>query len=265
MKLICDTSIAAKYRSAAQRARIISEHWFATNAYCLACQSEILKKTTPNTVATDFLCASCGHAYELKTFRRRPKTSIPDGAYGTFLARIRAGTTPTLCLLERSTDWAILSLTAIHASLITEWAVESRPPLAPVARRAGWIGCNIRLDRIPPDAEIALIRNGVEQSKEQARRNFQVFLPLSNLSSEKRGWTTLTLNVLNKLRHREFTLGEIYAHQDEFAHAYPNNQHIREKIRQQLQILRNLGRVEFRGKGVYLLKDPSRRREDQES
>jgi len=33
-------------------------------------------------------------------------------------------------------------------------AVERRKPLPSTARRAGWVGCNILLDRIPIDARI---------------------------------------------------------------------------------------------------------------
>ena len=118
-------------------------------------------RTAANTVATDFICDLCGHRYELKTFLSRPRKSLVDGAYASLLARINSSTAPTLCLLERNQFWNISSLTAIHSSFLTESALEKRKPLSQHARRAGWVGCNIRLDRIPPDGEIAVIDGGV--------------------------------------------------------------------------------------------------------
>ncbi len=49
MELACDPSIAPEYVSGAQRARVISESWFAGNCYCLACEEESLARLKPNT------------------------------------------------------------------------------------------------------------------------------------------------------------------------------------------------------------------------
>ncbi len=253
MQLKCDLSIASAYTSAAQRARVISESWFAQNGYCLACDEEVLTRSKPNTQATDFSCESCGHLYELKTFLRRPRRSLVDGAYASLISRINAHSAPTLCLLERDSQWSIRSLTAIHSSFLIPWVVEKRPPLNQKARRAGWIGCNLRLDRIPPDGEILLIDGGSVVPKTDVRRRFQRFLPLVALPVGQRGWAALTLRVVRGLRKGEFSLSEVYAREAEFTGVYPQNRHIREKIRQQLQLLRELGIVHFRGHGQYEL------------
>ena len=44
-----------------------------------------------------------------------------------------------------------------------------------------------------------------------------------------------------------FTLADVYAHASSLAKLHPNNRHVRDKIRQQLQILRDMGLVEFLG------------------
>ena len=255
MSLICDVSVASGYKSPSQRARVISECWFQSNSYCLACDADSLVRSAPNTIATDFKCLVCGHKYELKTFRKRPSRSLVDGAYASLISRINAGLTPTLCLLERNEAWEISSLTAIHSSLLTSWAVQPRTPLKATARRAGWVGCNIRLDRIPSDGEIALITDGIKQSKTDIRRKFQRFVPLSNFSAEQRGWTALTLNVIRNLANITFCLSDLYAKEEEFVVAYPQNRHVREKIRQQLQVLRDCGVLAFKGNGEYSLLD----------
>ncbi|MFB3924136.1 MAG: Dam-replacing domain protein [Terriglobia bacterium] len=68
---------------------------------------------------------------------------------------------------------------------------------------------------------------------------------------ERRAWTLDVLNVVRELGKAGFTLGEVYAHEGELARLHPDNRHIRDKIRQQLQVLRDLGFVEFLGAGQY--------------
>jgi Dam-replacing HTH domain len=51
----------------------------------------------------------------------------------------------------------------------------------------------------------------------------------------------------------EFTLADVYAHAAALAKLHPNNAHVRDKIRQQLQVLRDLGLLEFLGSGSYRL------------
>ncbi len=66
------------------------------------------------------------------------------------------------------------------------------------------------------------------------------------------GWTGLTLGFVLNLPNDSFTLGEVYAGFTPIAERrYPRNKHISDKIRQQLQRLRQLGLVEFLGSGEY--------------
>lgn len=164
-----------------------------------------------------------------------------------------AGTAPTLCLLERSEGWTVTSLTAVHSIFLTPLIVEKRHPLGPTARRAGWIGCNIRLDRIPSDGFLTIVGNGSEYPREELRRSFQRFLPLAGLSISERGWTVLTLRIVRELSKEYFTLADLYLREAEFQAAYPRNNYVREKIRQQLQILRDVGAIKFEGRGKYRL------------
>lgn len=253
MQLHCDTSCGDQYKSLPQKARVISEAWFVSNGYCLACQNDKLQATAANTKATDFTCGACGHNYELKTFKTRPKRSLVDGAYGTMMARIMDGTVPTLLMLERNNDWTIAGLTAVHHTFLTPNVIAQRKALSQSARRAGWIGCNIRLDQIPADAHIAVIGNGRSNKSALVREAFQRYERLGAIEPKSRGWTTLTLLVIRSLGRNSFTLGDIYERQDQFAAAYPDNRNILPKIRQQLQILRDLRYLEFIGKGEYHL------------
>jgi type II restriction enzyme len=64
---------------------------------------------------------------------------------------------------------------------------------------------------------------------------------------------TLTLRVIRSLRQPAFSIDKLYAAEPVFSAAYPDNNNIRAKIRQQLQVLRDLGYLEFCGRGVYKL------------
>ncbi len=61
------------------------------------------------------------------------------------------------------------------------------------------------------------------------------------------------LQVVQSLGKLEFTLADVYAHADALAKLHPNNAHVRAKSRQQLQVLRDLGLLDFLGGGSYRL------------
>jgi type II restriction enzyme len=48
-----------------------------------------------------------------------------------------------------------------------------------------------------------------------------------------------------------FSLADMYAFEARLGGLYPGNRHVREKIRQQLQVLRDRGWLEFMGRGRY--------------
>jgi hypothetical protein len=58
-------------------------------------------------------------------------------------------------------------------------------------------------------------------------------------------WKDAVRNVVQQLTQDEFFLDDVYDYEYEFASAYPKNRHIKEKIRQQLQVLRDEGLIEF--------------------
>jgi type II restriction enzyme len=156
-------------------------------------------------------------------------------------------------LLERNISWDIRSLTALHPDFLTPNVIEPRKPLAATARRAGWVGCKIRLDLIAPDAYIEVVEQGLPKSPDRVRQEFQRFNQLEKVDVVSRGWTTLTLRVIRNLSMTDFSLDGLYRREAMFSDAFPGNRNVRAKIRQQLQILRDLGYIEFRGKGNYRL------------
>jgi len=132
--------------------------------------------------------------------------------------------------------------------------VEKRPPLSPKAVRAGYVGCYFVLDRIPPDARIPIVQNARPVSSSQVRRAYNKIRSLETIKVEKRGWTLDVLSAVRSLGKTEFALPEIYALENTLKKLHPGNHHIQPKIRQQLQILRDMSFLEFLGPGFYRLR-----------
>jgi type II restriction enzyme len=59
------------------------------------------------------------------------------------------------------------------------------------------------------------------------------------------------LNVVRAFNKAEFALQDVYAFAGQLQELHPDNRPVREKIRQQLQVLRDMGFVEFLGGGRY--------------
>jgi type II restriction enzyme len=255
MNLSLPTTDLHIYRSASQRARIGTEAWGASNLFCLACDSPRLSERARNCPATDFVCPVCGSRYELKSQSRPFGTKILDSAYSQMKKAIVEDRTPNLFALEYDIQrWIVRTVVLIPRFAFTLSAVERRKPLAPTARRAGWVGCNILLNRIPEDARICLVKDGVRNSPADARRAYERLRPLEDSRVEVRGWTLDVLQLIRCLRKTDFKLNEIYSHAAILAKLHPHNAHVHAKIRQQLQLLRDLGLIAFLGRGCYRLK-----------
>jgi len=83
------------------------------------------------------------------------------------------------------------------------------------------------------------------------RRQYDRLKPLATLNHELRGWTLDVLNVVRKLGTSQFALADVYEHAAELRRMHPGNLHVQAKIRQQLQRLRDMGFIEFLGRGTY--------------
>lgn len=244
--------VGAAYKSPAQRARVISEAWGKCNLYCAHCYSSTLEGLPPNTSTADYACPSCGSTFQLKSQSRPLTERVVDAAYEPMKRAIMEGSTPNLFSLyyDRSV-WEVRDLVLIPRFVFSLSSIERRKALGPTARRKGWVGCNILLANIPPDAKIPVVSHGVPTDPEWVRKQYARLRPLENFGHEVRGWTLDVLNVVRSLKQREFSLRDVYASEERLQKLHPNNRHVHEKIRQQLQRLRDLRLIEFCGGGRY--------------
>jgi type II restriction enzyme len=254
MNLSLPTKGLEKYKSGSQRARVFTEPWGEANLYCPACDSPEIKSLPTGTQVIDFSCPSCASRYQLKSSASKFGNRVIDGAYAAMHRAITADQTPNMFFLH----YKLPQLTVESVLLIPRFAfslscVEKRKPLSPTARRAGYVGCYFVLDRIPPDARIPIVQNAHPVNSAQVRSAYNKIRSLETIKVEKRGWTLDVLQVVQSLGKPEFTLTNVYAHADALAKLHPNNAHVRDKIRQQLQVLRDLGLLTFLGDGAYRL------------
>lgn len=229
----------------------MTEHWCASNLYCAACLEEQLEEMPANTKAFDFRCRNCSETYQVKSQRQLNLRKVADGAYSVMVSALKQNVAPNLLVLNYSSEWTVKNLVLFPSVVFTEDVLEKRTPLTETARRAGWVGCNIVLHRVPKDAQISMVSDDVIIPAEAVRERYTKYGALASVPWELRGWTLDVLNVLKKIDAREFDLGQIYAHEHELAQEHPLNRNVKAKIRQQLQILRDLGFVKFLGNGKY--------------
>jgi len=76
-------------------------------------------------------------------------------------------------------------------------------------------------------------------------------LPVESISGSLTGWKAEIFKYANSLPSDIFNLDDINRFIPQLKRKYPNNNHISDKIRQQLQILRDTGLIEFLGNGKY--------------
>ena len=244
----------AHYTSSAQIARVLTESWASQNMYCAACDSYYLAPTKTNARAVDLICPTCREGYQLKSGKTLPLTRIVDAAYGAMITSIRSDADPNLLYLHYSMAEGVKNLFLVPRFFFAESCIEERKPLSSTARRAGWIGCNIRLDRIALDGRIQIVTSGAELSKQVVRGEYSRLTPLMSLDSRSRGWTLNVFQLLTSFGSKEFSLAEAYRMEEVLAARFPNNRNVRPKIRQQLQVLRDLGVITFLGRGHYRLR-----------
>ncbi len=254
METNLDFGLAERYRSGAQRARVVTESWAARNMYCVACTSPRLEATPTGSQAIDFLCPRCEEPYQLKSCNHAFGSRVVDGAHNAMVKAIRAGSTPHLLLLQYSlVDATIPNLCFVPKFALTESCLQERPPLRKGTCREGWIGCNIVLSNIPSDARIAIISKRQVVPPSRTRAEYQRSLPLANIRAGQRGWTLDVLRMVRELDRERFSLKDVYAREDYLTALHPENHNIQPKIRQQLQVLRDLGFIEFVSAGQYRL------------
>ena len=103
----------------------------------------------------------------------------------------------------------------------------------------------------PNEGRIFIVQNEKEVPIKQIIDKVHRTEFLRGSKLDARGWTLDVLNCVNMIEETTFTLEQMYRFEEMLAIKHPDNHHVKDKIRQQLQMLRDNGIIEFIGRGHY--------------
>ena len=253
MNLFMDKRLADGYKSPQQKTRVVTEDWAVKNLYCVRCGSRHLAHCMNNRPVADIYCPDCHNTYELKAIGGHFGRKINDGAYNTMIARLNSNDNPDLFVMEYAkSDYHVENFWAIPKYFFVPEIIERRAPIRASARRGGWTGCLIVWSEIPSSGIIPVIQNGAELPADEVVDKIRQTASLETRNLEMRGWLMDVLKCIDKMKDDEFSLSEMYEFSAMLKEKHVANKNINAKIRQQLQILRDKGFIEFTdGRGHY--------------
>jgi len=243
---------ASGYTSGSQRARVFTESWVAAHLFCPGCGERRIARYPNNSPVADFHCVQCREQFELKSQRGRFGPRVADGAYGAKMLRLASDTSPNLMLMNYDlARFAVTDLFFVPKQFFTAAIIEARPPLAATARRAGWIGSKIVIRDVPESGKVWFVKGGAALERAAVLAQWRSTLFLRDAGVAARGWLIEVMKCVEAIGRDSFTLADAYAFEARLAALYPGNNNVRPKIRQQLQVLRDRGWLEFLGRGRY--------------
>ncbi len=251
MNLSFNTKLAEGYKSNSQIARLLTEDWVLNNSYCPCCGEIPLLEFENNRPVADFICNKCSEEFELKSKNGKLSNTITDGAYSTMIERINSENNPNFFFLTYTKNWTVNDFLIIPKQFFTPEIIIKRKPLSENAKRAGWIGCNIDLSKVADSGKVFLIKNAQVIDAEIVNQSFNKTLFIREKSNESRGWILEILNCVDMIQKDSFSLEDVYKFEEKLKIKFPNNNFIKDKIRQQLQVLRDKRIIEFQSRGKY--------------
>lgn len=249
---LCLNSGNLIYRSGTQQARVLTESWVSQNLYCPRCGNLNINKFPNNKPVADFYCPVCSNQFELKSKNGALGKKVNDGAYEKMIDRITSNENPDFLFMSYSkSELVVKDLILVPKHFFVPELIEKRKPLSNTARRAGWVGCNILLEKIPQQGRVEIITNGKIINSGDVIRKVNIGQKLEVKELNARGWMMDILSCINKIDDNIFGLNQVYEYENELKLKHPKNNNIKPKIRQQLQFLRDKGFIQFLGDGLY--------------
>jgi type II restriction enzyme len=243
------------FDSPSQNARVWTEQWVKTWLFCPNCGAQNLSGFEANRPVADFHCPTCAEEFELKAQKTPIGRKVMDGAFGTMCQRLEASNNPNLMLMRYDLErFGVTDLFLVPKQFFVRDIIEKRKPLAPTARRAGWVGCNIVLEKVPESGKVHVVRDRQLAPKALVLEQWKSTLFLRDQGLAGRGWLIEVMKCVDLIGAPTFTLDDVYAYEQRLSALYPGNRNVRPKIRQQLQVLRDNGYLDFVGRGRYRLR-----------
>lgn len=242
-------------KSNSQKIRIASENWVSDNLFCINCGELKLNNFENNRPVADFYCQICDCQFELKSKLGSFSKKIVDGSYNSMIKRISSLENPNFIFMNYNNEYKIENLFVVPKYYFIPSIIEKRNPLSETARRSGWIGCNILFNQIPEIGKIKIIENRNIFDKVEIIKNWKKahFIAQDTTDVMSRAWIIEIVKCIEINNSTYFMLRDIYKYEASLKIKFPKNNNIRAKIRQQIQVLRDLKYLSFEGNGKYKL------------
>lgn len=254
MNLILDKNLGNSYSSKTQQIRVITEDWVLNQIFCPSCGGIIYNYENNKPVA-DFYCKKCVEDFELKSKNGKIGKKVSAGAYSKMIERINSTQKPNFFFMGYLESLLVNDFFVIPKHFFISEIIEERKPLTESARRAGWIGSNILFSKIPKAGQIFYVENGKEVLRRDVLEKWGKTVFLKQIKkTDAKGWILDIMNCIDALNKQEFSLQDLYKFEPDLTVIHSENKHIKDKIRQQLQFLRDKKYLDFIGSGTYRLR-----------
>ena len=167
------------------------------------------------------------------------------------IERISSNQNPNFFFLTYTKTWSVNNFLIIPKQFFTPEIIIKRKPLSDTARRAGWVGCNIDISKITDAGKVFIVKNSKTVHRDIVKDSFIKTIFLRSKSAEAKGWILDIMKCVDSIQKDSFALDDVYKFETKLKLKYPSNNFIKDKIRQQLQQLRDKGIIEFVGRGNY--------------
>ncbi len=250
MDLVFDTTLSAGYENKAQVARVLTESWAGKNIFCPNCGNSLAGYENNRPIA-DFYCLSCSEEYELKSKSGKSLgKTVADGSYKTMIQKIKNKTNPSFFFLNyKKQSYQVVNFLAVPSFMFMPNMIVPRNKGIP--NRQNYIMCNIDISSIPNSGKIFFVKNGQVEPKNKILDEWNKTLFLRDSKTEQKSWLIDIMMCIDKLDKKEFSLQEFYTFVPYLKTKHPNNNFIKDKIRQQLQVLRDKRFLKFTARGKY--------------
>lgn len=253
MRKLLDIKSAKQYKNNSQKIRVITELWTKENIFCPNCGNFIYEYPNNNPVG-DFYCKKCSEDFELKSKRGKMGKKVGAGAYSKMVERVNSKNKPNFFFLSYIENYFVNDFFAVPKYFFIPDIIEKRKALSENAKRANWVGSNILFFKIPDAGKIYYVENGKEFSEKDILKKWHKTAFMKKITkADAKGWILDIMNCIESFGKKEFSLQDIYNFESNLKVLHPENKHIKPKIRQQLQFLRDKGYLKFLGDGKYKL------------
>ncbi len=235
-----------------QAIKILTEYWTANNIFCPACWSALIQHEIDKPV-NDLFCRDCKDNFELKSSKGSLWKTIPWWAYDIMIKQMTKDPMH-LFVLKYSEDYTIKNFLVVPKYFFIPEIIQKRNTSKVKQKNWKtrlWTWWNIMFDKIPESWKIHYIKDWYYKTKTEVLHEWERIKFLEKEKQESKWWIFDIMKCIERLDKKEFILQDIYKFENELKDRYPSNNFVKDKIRQQLQRLRDKWYLEFLERGKY--------------